>query len=207
MVGIVDVAEVLRRHLADFAPAVLDFPEFGEGILHFALFFHEGLEIFDDGLLLHQVFLAFGLLLAVVFRPFFLIGNIKRLEPGLDGGERALYRLGLRGNRLVLAFGGGLVNRSIQPGIRLFLGEALVESGFDGLRLLGALHFVDTFCQTLEQFREFGKGFLGQIDQDFLGFLFLLRYIWGFGDGDRFGFGHDYLRLQFFTHDKRVHLV
>ena len=197
LVGIVDVAEVLLRDRAGFAPAVLDLAELREGVLHIALFVDEGLQVLDDGLLLHEVALALGIELAVVLRALLLIRIVEGLETGLDRGERAhgRARQGFGRSNFLYGIGIGFIDRRILAGLRLFAGQALVEGGLDGLGLLGTFHPVSAFRQFLEQSGQFGQGLLAEIDHRFLrlfhGFLlFLLHFL--------LHFLHDRLLLRHF---------
>ena len=170
LVGIVHVPEVLLRDRSGLAPAVLDLAELREGVLHVALLVDEGLQVLDDGLLLHEVALAFGIELAVVLRALLLEGIVEGLEAGLDGGERAHGRARQRFGRsdFLHGIGIGFIDRRILACFRLFAGQALVEGGLDGLGLLGTFHTVGAFRQFLEQSGQFGKGLLAEIDNRLL---------------------------------------
>ena len=149
LISIVDVAEALLGNRAYLTPLVLDFAELGEGILHIAGLFHQGLQLFDDGLFLGQIFFPLGILLAVKGGTLLLVVQVQLLEAGLDGGEgahgTALHRNGgfLYTGILVRLFHSGVF-----AGFGLLLGKPFIESGLDGFRLLGPFH---TFFQFLEQ--------------------------------------------------------
>ena len=152
LISIVDVAETLLGNRADLAPLVLDFTELGEGILHVAGLFHQGLQLFDDGLFLGQIFFPLGILLAVKGGTLLLVVQVQFLEAGLDGGEGA-HRAALHGNGSFLYTGilVRLFHSGVFAGFGLLLGKPFIESGLDGLRLLGPFHTVFTFFQFLEQ--------------------------------------------------------
>ena len=148
----------------------MDLAELREGVLHVALLVDEGLQVLDDGLLLHEVALAFSVKLAVVLRALLLEGIVEGLEAGLDGGERAHGRARQRFGRsdFLHGIGIGFIDRRILAGFRLFAGQALVEGGLDGLGLLGTFHTVGAFRQFLEQSGQLGEGLLVEIDHRFL---------------------------------------
>ena len=169
LVGIVDVTEILLGHRANLSPAVLDVAELGEGFLHISGLFHQGLQLFDDGLLLLQVLLTLGVLLLIIFGALFLVFHIEGLEAGLNGSERA-HRAALHGNGGI--FHGRILVRFLHGGVfagfGLFAGKALIEGRFQSLGLLGPLHAVFTGFQLLEQLRQFGKGLLTVVHGGFL---------------------------------------
>ena len=214
LVRVVHVPVVLLRDRSNLAPAVLDFPELGESVLHVHFVADEGLQVLNHRQFLLEVFLAFGIQFLIIFGTCFLIFIVQGLETGLDGCERT-FGNGLLRHRLLPFFHGigrRFHHRRILTGLCLFLGQALVERRFDGFRLLGALHAVHTFGKGLEQFRQFGQGFLAEIHHHFLHVLHDVFHV--FSDffylfGDRrlllhfyiWGLGLDGLRLDFFTHD------
>ena len=189
LVGIVHIPEILLGNRTDLAPAVLDLAELREGVLHVALLLDEGLQVLDDGLLLHKVGLALGIELAGVLRTLLLIGVVEGLEARLDRGERAQGGAHERlGGRFLHGIGIGFLDRRVLAGFRLFTGEPLVEGGLDGLGLLGTLHPVGTFRQFLEQSGQLGKGLLAIVDHGLLDFLhdFLHLFLRLFHDFLRF---------------------
>ena len=146
LISVIDIPEILLGNRADFPPAVLDVTELGESVLHVSGLLHEGFEFLDHGLLPGEILFPLGILFLVEFCALFLIFHIESLETGLDGGKgadgAALHGDGGLFRRGVLI---GLVNGGVLAGFGLLLGEALIEGGLDGLRLLGPLHAVFAF--------------------------------------------------------------
>ena len=147
LISIVDVPEILLRNRADFPPAVLDFTELGESILHIGRLLHEDFKFHDDGLFFGEVLFPLGILFPVEFCALLLVLHIEGLESRLDGSKGAdgatLHRDGggfLGGGVLVRFFHHGVFS-----GLGLFPGEALIEGRLDGFGLLGPLHTVFTF--------------------------------------------------------------
>ena len=192
LIRIVYVAEILLGNRADLAPAVLDVTELGEGVLHVAGLLDQGLELFDDGLLLGEVLLAQGVLFLIIFGPLFLVFHVQRLEAGLDGGEGAH---GATLHRHSGIFCGGVFigfhYLGVFAGSGFLLGKLFIEGGLDGLGLLEPLHAVFTVFQFLEQGGELGEGLFGEIHRLFCGLFYDLCYICSHF------LGH---RLNFFTH-------
>ncbi len=104
LIGVVQVAELRGRNRTDLPPAVLELTESRECGIHILLLLHEVLKILDHSLLLGEVLLPLGILLAVIFSAFFLIVGIDTLESGLHCLERIVL------NFLCLSRRGHLIN-------------------------------------------------------------------------------------------------
>ena len=129
-------------------PAVLEFAECRELGADIFLTFDEGLELLDDGLLLGQVLFAAGVLLLVELGALLLVVGIQRLEVLFNGLERVV----LAGRRLVR-----------HAALALEAAQQLVESGLDGLRLLGTGHPLRAVFQFNKHVGELREGLVGQV--------------------------------------------
>ncbi len=101
LVGVVQVTELRGRNRTDLPPAVLEITEGRECGVHILLLLHKVLKILYDSLLLGEVILSLGILLAVIFSALFLVVGIDTFKRGLHRLERIVLHFlgqGLRGD-------------------------------------------------------------------------------------------------------------
>ena len=132
LVRVVKVTELGRGNRSDLPPAVLQLAESGEGGTDILLFLDKGLEILDHGLLSHEVVFPLGILLTIVLGALLLVVGINAFERGLNRLERIVLYLVCRGSRSDflnhILPGRRLIDLGTKPGLRLLLGESLIES-------------------------------------------------------------------------------
>ena len=128
LISAVYIPEGRCGHRPHILPAILDFAESGESGRHIVAAVHQGLEFFDNGLFLFEVFFLKRILLLVVLGPLALVVGINALEVFFNGVESVTH-------------------------FRCFAFEfakKFVECGLDGFGLLAAGHAVGAFHQESE---------------------------------------------------------